>query len=102
MYIENISAAQLKEFVFDDRYKIIELREFSKYQREHVINAIHVSTEDITNGRMGHIRQRRVILYCDRGGESIRMARILAEDGYLVKNVIGGYREIKKIREIIE
>ena len=26
MYIENISAAQLKEFVFDDRYKIIDQR----------------------------------------------------------------------------
>ena len=87
MYIENISAAQLKEFVFDDRYKIIDLREFSKYQREHVIDAIHVSTEDITNGRMGHIRQRRVILYCDRGGESIRKTYNLMRKQNILENI---------------
>lgn len=101
MYVENISAVELKKFVYDRRYEIIDLRDFGEYRRSHVINAIHLDSEEIISGYLGKISKKKVILYCERGGESIRMARILAQNGYEVKNVIGGFGEIKKNVDIL-
>lgn len=95
MYIENISAKELRKYIYDRNYEIIDLRNFSEYQQSHVMNAVHLASEDIISGNLKKITTENVILYCDRGGESIRMARILASRGYQVKNVIGGFHEIK-------
>lgn len=101
MYIENISARDLRQYVNDSRYEIIDLRDFREFRRSHVINAVHLDSDNIISGDLSKITKRSVILYCDRGGESIRMAKILASRGYDVKNVIGGFFEIKNFTDII-
>lgn len=101
MYIENISAKELRQYIYDRNYEIIDLRDFAEYQRAHVLNAIHISSEDIFSGHLEKTTKKNVILYCDRGGESIRAARILASNGYTVKNVIGGFREIKIYADLL-
>jgi len=102
MYIENISAKELRQYIYDRDYEIIDLRDLAGYQQAHVINSIHIASEDIFSGYLEKITKRSVILYCDRGGESIRAARILASKGYHVKNVIGGFHEIKIYADLLE
>lgn len=101
MYIENISARELRQYVYDRRYQIIDLRDYSEFQRSHVINAVHISSDNIISGNLEKITKKSIVLYCDRGGESIRMAKILASKGYEIKNVIGGFFEIKNFADII-
>ncbi len=95
MYIENISAKELRQYIYDRKYEIIDLRDLAEYKQAHVVNSVHIASEDIFSE---HLEK---ILYCDRGGESIRIARILASKGYDVKNVIGGFYEIRIYADIL-
>lgn len=102
MYIENISAKELRQYIYDRNYEIIDLRDIMEYQRAHVINAVHIASGDIFSEHLEKITKKSVILYCDRGGESIRIARILASKGYDVKNVIGGFHEIRIYTDLLK
>lgn len=102
MNIENISVRELSAYIQDDHYLIIDLRDYWEYSKAHVIHAIQMEPYDIISGNLDRITKSGVILYCSRGGESVRMAKILADKGYHVKNVIGGFREIKENPELID
>lgn len=102
MYIENISAYELKTYLFDKRYQIIDFRDFREYQKSHIKNAIHMDSHEVMSGNLDKIYKNKLVLYCERGGESMRMSQILAGKGYEVKNVIGGFHELKKFPEYIE
>lgn len=102
MYIENISAHELTKYIYDENYEIIDLRDYYEYQESHVTGAVHIDVEQIISGHIEMITKRNLILYCDRGGESIRMSRILAEHGYRVKNVIGGFAEISRRSDLLK
>ncbi len=47
MYIENISAKELRQYIYDRKYEIIDLRNFAEYQQAHVVNSVHIASEDI-------------------------------------------------------
>lgn len=94
--IENITAEDALAYLGDMRYLWVDLRDEEEYRQGHVRNAIHIDVSELIAGHFEKITRRDVILYCTRGGESIRMARILSMEGYRVKNIIGGYREIRK------
>lgn len=101
MYIENISAKELRQYIYDRKYEIIDLRDLAEYKQAHVVNSVHIASGDIFSEHLEKITKKNVILYCDRGGESIRIARILASKGYDVKNVIGGFYEIRIYADIL-
>lgn len=101
MYIENISAGELKQFIYNNQYEIIDVRDFYEFAQSHVINAVHVNSGNIMSGNLKKITKKNVIVYCDRGGESLRMAKILSGRGYSVINVIGGFNEIKNYADLI-
>ena len=42
---------------------------------------------------------RKLILYCEHGGGSMQMARMLGQEGYQVATVVGGYEAMKKVQE---
>ena len=49
------------------------------------------------NEELPSAENRKLILYCDHGGGSMQMARMLGEQGYHVASVVGGYEAMKKI-----
>ena len=62
----------------------------------------HQKFRDFVGLPMGLLREespknRKLILYCDHGGGSMQMARMLGEQGYHVASVVGGYEAMKKI-----
>ena len=38
-------------------------------------------------------------MYCEHGGGSMQMARMLGQEGYQVATVVGGYEAMKKVQE---
>lgn len=102
MYLENIAAWELKNYLEDGSYQIIDLRNDRDYGRAHVRYAVHISPEEILTGHLEKISRKKLILYCGRGGESMKIGRILAGRGYVVKSVTGGFQEIQKFGNLLD
>ena len=88
--VETISAKMLDYYVGRSDALIIDLRDAREYEKSHVRKAINIPYEQFEDTRTlpeGKI----LVLYCDRGGASLKAARIAAKRGYLTRSVIGGF-----------
>lgn len=89
--METISARELDRYVWDDRYRIVDLRPRIEFARGHIRGAMSVPEGrfgDRLKGREGTV----LILYCDRGARSMSVARELEKDGWRTMTVVGGIR----------
>ncbi|MGI6068943.1 MAG: rhodanese-like domain-containing protein [Blautia sp.] len=88
--IETISAKMLDYYVGRRDAVIIDLRDEEEYAAGHVAGAWNLP--------YGKWEERRelpkdkiLVLYCDRGGASLDVARRLVKRGYQTRSVIGGF-----------
>lgn len=93
--VEPISAKMLDYYVGRKDAILIDLRSREEYRTGHIKGAGNLPYEifekmfeerleyDFPKGKI-------LVLYCDRGGASLRAARILAKMGYETRTVIGG------------
>lgn len=88
--LENISAKELDRYAGDSHVLIIDVRTKEEYEMGHIVGALNVPPEELSLLRPG--KDRILIVYCDRGGFSLEVARRLSERGYEAKSVVGGYR----------
>ena len=93
--VETISAKMLDYYVDRKDAFIIDLRSREEYRTGHIKGAENLPYEEFE--RMFEERLQYdfpkgkiLILYCDRGGASLRAARNLAKMGYETRTVIGG------------
>lgn len=100
--VETISPQEVRYFIGKENYQIIDLRSRQEYEHSHIKGADNISGERILAGDLSGIKKNRVILYCDRGGMSMRVANVLTKKGYEVKNVVGGYQQIKYFSDMIK
>ena len=95
MYIDNILSENIDNYVYDSNYSIIDLRDKESFERGHIINAINMPFERFQTEYRFLDKNKIFIVYCQRGGVSIMAAKILARNGYKVKNVIGGIKNYR-------
>ena len=69
---------------------IIDLREKESYMHSHVKGAVNMPYGEI-DGYTAFPKGKILVLYCDRGGASLLLARQLAKLGYCTRSVIGGF-----------
>ena len=81
---ELIYASQLLQKQRENRALVIDIRDRDAYEREHWPGAVNYPYEMIEEGRVRLPKNRKLILYCDHGGGSMQMARMLGEQGYQV------------------
>lgn len=97
--LDTVPAKELDRYAEEKTALVIDLRSRQEYLAGHIRGAVNVP-----NGRFGTNwpeRNRTLVLYCDRGALSMVVARKLAEKGYQVKSVVGGfqaYRGAKMVR----
>ena len=93
--IENIAAYNLDSFIekYGDRLIIWDVRSELEYVQGHIIRARNVPYERVINALKSLKNDKIVLVYCSRGGRSIRVAKILFLKGYRVVNVVGGIKE---------
>ena len=67
-------------------------KEYEKeYAEGHVKGAVNIPYGKFDEYRK--LPEKKVlVLYCDRGGASLMLARQLAKKGYMTRSVIGGFR----------
>ena len=75
MAFEMIRASKLKEFIGNKEYVIVDLRSKNEYDRGHVEGAIHIPYERFENNNYYLPKQKKIIVYCERGATSFLVAR---------------------------
>lgn len=89
--VETISAKMLDYYVGRRDALIIDLREKEEYEAGHVKGAVNVPHTQIEEP-LEFPKGKKLVLYCDRGGASLMIARQLAKRGYQTRSVIGGFQ----------
>ena len=87
-----VSIDTARKRAMEKGYIVVDLRSRSEFDKGHIENAINIPEGDIRKidsfGRKGDIW----ILYRRRGSLSFRLASEMANQGYKVMAVVGGYR----------
>ena len=72
-----------------------------EFEEEHWGGALSLPLHETDSYEEILDKRKRIILYCQHGGNSMQLARYLGRRGYNVATVIGGYETMKKIRKTI-
>lgn len=73
-------------------YIVVDLRSQKEYLEGHLDNAINIPDANINIITQYGRKYYTWILYCKRGSLSFKLAKVMADYGYDVMTVIGGYR----------
>lgn len=87
---EQISINDILYVAKEKRGIIIDLRSEDEYEKGHIKGAINVPMEEIQEKGFPFSKKRTFLLYCEYGTRSMRVARLLYEQGYHVINTVGG------------
>lgn len=76
----------------DNQYDmvLIDLRNSASYERAHISGAVNIPYEEIEQRVSELPRNKVLVFYCSRGGQSMMVCRYLARMGYSVVDVAGG------------
>lgn len=90
--VETISAKMLDYYAGRSDAVLIDLRSREEYEKSHVEGAENLPYEEFEELKTYNFpRGKTLVLYCDRGGASLKAARRLALKGYETRSVIGGF-----------
>ena len=94
MEFETISPREIDSYLFREGYVVIDLREPREFRKLHIKGAVCIPYDQLEE-RARFLKKQILVLYCERGGASLRAARMLSEKGYRVKTMIGGNQAYK-------
>ena len=70
---------------------ILDVRSVGEFKRGHVTSAVHIPVDEIRN-RLAELPNNAVInVYCATGVRSYIACRILMQNGFIARNISGGY-----------
>jgi rhodanese-related sulfurtransferase len=84
-----VSAKEVDRYAFKNEYVIIDIRSAKEYRERHIKGAVCIPYERLMK-QVPLLKNRTLILYCDRGGLSLKVANELIEAGFDAKSVVGG------------
>ena len=82
----------------EKRAIVIDIRSRNDYREGHWEGAINYPEEDIEDYTKVLLKKRPIIVYCQHGGSSMQLARLLGRNGYDVGSVVGGYEAMVTFR----
>lgn len=98
MDFQLVYAAELDRELKRVRSVLIDIRDREDYQMDHWPGAVNYSYEEIEKGHVRLPGNRRLVLYCEHGGGSMQLARLLGQQGYRTATVVGGFEAMKKVK----
>ena len=94
--IININIRDIDEYIGNDKYIILDVRNETEYKRNHIDGAINIPYRQIEHYEVELNRNKTYVIYCEHGGVSIMAAKKLFRRGYKVINTIGGLAAYEK------
>lgn len=89
-----LSPARMTQLINRDNAAIIDIRAADAFKKGHIIDAQSISAKDIRDGskKLDKLKSRPIIIVCETGMESQKIAAYLAKQGYNVHSLTGGLR----------
>lgn len=99
MQVQTIAVWDIEKKVKEKDILLIDLREKKEYDKEHIEGAISIPYDKMVTKFESMDKQRKFILYCDRGNASLMLGMDMATKGYTVYTVLGGYLAYKRMKK---
>lgn len=90
MEFETVSVKMIDYCISNPIYQIVDVRERCEYEKMHIRGAINIYYEDIDAQYNKLDINKIILLYCERGSNSLLAAKNLAKKGFCTKSVVGG------------
>ncbi|TAK75368.1 MAG: rhodanese-like domain-containing protein [Gammaproteobacteria bacterium] len=89
-----ITPAQVTQLINRQNAVVIDLRPKESFRTGHIVNAISLSANDIQDNpkKLDQYKTKLLVLVCQTGLESQKMAASLLKQGYTVYALAGGLR----------
>lgn len=94
MEFQTISIKEFEKYRQKPDVWVIDLRTIEEYEEMHVGGARNISYDNLEMYKKYLPKDKTYILYCDRGGTSLKVARELSREGYQAMTVVGGFQAI--------
>lgn len=89
---ELISVEKAKTLAMEPGYIVVDLRSRQEFDKNHIENAVNIPEGNIKKIDDFNRKNDIWVLYCRRGSLSFRLASEMADKGYKVMAVIGGFQ----------
>lgn len=89
---ELISLEKARGLAMEPGYIVVDLRSREEYDKNHIENAVNIPQGNIRTIDKFNRKNDVWVLYCKRGSLSFRLANEMAEKGYKVMAVVGGFQ----------
>ena len=91
--INKVSVQQAEEIIAVEGVKVVDVRTKSEFTEKHIKNAVNIEVEnDDLNSYLDTMdKTQPLLVYCNKGGQSARCAKILQDKGFtLIYDMKGG------------
>ncbi len=86
----DVTPEQVKQFIGDDDYQLVDVREPYEYSEGHVKGARNLPLGNLTNTVVTLDKSKKVVIICLSGGRSAAASKYVASLGYDTYNMLGG------------
>lgn len=91
MYYYIISQSELERYRKNPDTILIDLRSPDAFRRGHIPNAVNIPYQELRTRPVSAFTREKIILYCDKGNQSLLAARDLQNRGITAFSVYGGF-----------
>ncbi len=88
--VTNVKPEDVKSYLGNDEYLIVDVREPFEYAEGHVPTAVNIPLGGILNNLDKIDKSKKVVCICRSGVRSLDASNKLASKGYDVYNMLGG------------
>ena len=89
-----ISGINITDLLNCQGINIIDIRSEQSYNNNHIPNSINIPVEKLIANPNKYLNiNSKYFIYCQKGITSLKVCKILANQGYKVVNIIGGCEE---------
>lgn len=99
MRVEQIRPFEVLSYIEETQCFVLDLRSQEEFRRGHLPRAVHINIEEIENGSFTYPKNKKILIYCLHGGQSLYAAGILKKRGYQVRNLSGGYEAYERLQK---
>ena len=91
MYYYTISQNELTQYLQKPDITLVDLRTPEAFQKGHIPGAINIPYHQLHTKSLSELGREIIILYCDRGSQSLLAARDLQKRGITAFSIYGGF-----------
>ncbi len=88
--VTNVKPEQVKEWVNDPAYQIVDVREPFEYAEGHIVTAENIPLGNIDSNLDKFRKDKKIVVTCRSGVRSLSAANKLTAAGHDVYNMLGG------------